>query len=503
MLRPASILLLLCLSLPLRAGEATFRLLGGRQGLLGNHVLQIMQLGDGRMAVDTESGISIWDGTRFHGFPRDSGDYSPLPSYREFTRLFADNRQRLWIKDTGKAACFDLRTQRFIPRPTRLIGSPDDFFADDTGMLWTCSADTLLNRTDGKVALHVPEGSGRVQDVQTCGQHLLVFTNSGAVLVFNGKGGRPVTVCVPYSGDVAKTLGDFSLVRRGDDGIFYQIRMGWGHAVVLSFDADSHKFEKLLDVDYALHTLIVTPERKLYVSCAKGYWTIDLKTGEEHLLTVLRLPDGSTVSTGFNTICQDRDGGFWLGSYDKGILYASPEARIFDTPASGYLWAVACAVVAACIAVVIVLWRRLRAGRLYVQKLRLRYRLKDRAYAHGLLSSGGQQSAEPLSRDDQFVRRATQLVGQNIANVDYSVVQLARDLCMERSGLYKKMTATTGLSPVAFIRTIRLRHAAMLLGKGGHTVSEVSELSGFSSPQYFNKCFQQQYGCRPSEFVGR
>lgn len=496
-------MLLLCLSLPLHAGEATFRLLGEGQGLLGRHVLQIIQLGDGRMAVDTESGVSVWDGTRFHGFQRDSADYSPLPGYREFTRLFTDDRQRLWIKDTGKTACFDLRTQRFIPKPARLIGSPSDFFADDTGALWVCSADTLLSRADGKVTLRVPKGSGRVQDVQTCGQRLLVFTNSGAVLVFGRNGGRPAATCLPYGSDVAKTLGDFSLVRRGDGGMFYQIRMGWGHAVVLSFDANSHKFDKLLDVDYALHTLIVAPGRKLYVSCAKGYWTIDLTTGEEHLLTVLRLPDGSTVSTGFNTICQDRDGGFWLGSYDKGILYASPDARLFDAPTPLYLWAVVGVIVAVCIVVVIVLWRKLKAGRLYVQRLRQRYKLKDRAYAHGLLASDGQQPTEPMSKDDQFVSRATQLVEQNIANTDYSVGQLARDLFMERSGLYKKMTATTGLSPVAFIRTVRLKHAAMLLDRGGHSVGEVSELTGFSSPQYFNKCFQQQYGCRPSEFSNR
>lgn len=105
-----------------------------------------------------------------------------------------------------------------------------------------------------------------------------------------------------------------------------------------------------------------------------------------------------------------------------------------------------------------------------------------------------------LPQDTAFIAHARQLVEQNLANTDYSVEQLARDLCMERSGLYKKMTALIQTSPIEFIRTIRLEHAARLLKEGGHTVAEVSELTGFSSPKYFSTCFQQRYGCRPSMY---
>lgn len=99
-----------------------------------------------------------------------------------------------------------------------------------------------------------------------------------------------------------------------------------------------------------------------------------------------------------------------------------------------------------------------------------------------------------------FLNRATSLVEQHLVDTGYTVEQLSRDLCMERTGLYKKLMAILDKSPQMFIRSIRLRKAAELLARGGMAVGEVSEVTGFSSPSYFTKCFQKEYGCRPTEY---
>ena len=83
---------------------------------------------------------------------------------------------------------------------------------------------------------------------------------------------------------------------------------------------------------------------------------------------------------------------------------------------------------------------------------------------------------------------------------EYGVEQLAQDLCMERTGLYKKLTALTDTTPVAFIRSIRLQRAAALLQEGKLTVNEIAERTGFSSPSYFTKCFKKEFGVLPSEY---
>lgn len=103
--------------------------------------------------------------------------------------------------------------------------------------------------------------------------------------------------------------------------------------------------------------------------------------------------------------------------------------------------------------------------------------------------------------DRMFLARAVELVEVNINTPGYSVEQLSRDMCMDRTGLYRKLTALLDRSPSLFIRDIRLRNAARLLKEGQMTVTEIAEATGFSSTSYMSKCFQERYGCRPSEYV--
>jgi len=109
---------------------------------------------------------------------------------------------------------------------------------------------------------------------------------------------------------------------------------------------------------------------------------------------------------------------------------------------------------------------------------------------------------EPSAQEKEFMARATSLVEQHLSDTQYGVEQLAADLCMERTGLYKKLTAMIQQSPVAFIRSIRLHRAAAMIAQKERSISEISELTGFCSVSYFSKCFQKEFGCRPSEYGG-
>ena len=39
-----------------------------------------------------------------------------------------------------------------------------------------------------------------------------------------------------------------------------------------------------------------------------------------------------------------------------------------------------------------------------------------------------------------------------------------------------------------------------MLAGGGRSVAEVAERTGFGSTGYFSKCFQAEFGCRPSDY---
>ena len=100
-----------------------------------------------------------------------------------------------------------------------------------------------------------------------------------------------------------------------------------------------------------------------------------------------------------------------------------------------------------------------------------------------------------------FIQRCAALVEQNLNTPGYNVERLAADLCMERTGLYKKLTEMLDQTPTLFIRSIRMEQAARLLREGQLSVSEVAERTGFSSASYFSRLFQKTYGCNPSEYV--
>lgn len=102
--------------------------------------------------------------------------------------------------------------------------------------------------------------------------------------------------------------------------------------------------------------------------------------------------------------------------------------------------------------------------------------------------------------DELFLRKALKFVEQNLDNPEYSVEVLSRDMGMDRTGLYRKLVSVVGKTPTNFIRSIRLKRAAQLLEEG-HTVAEVADRVGFSTSSYLSKCFQEEFGMRPLQYV--
>ncbi|MBC6997034.1 AraC family transcriptional regulator [Cytophaga sp. FL35] len=105
------------------------------------------------------------------------------------------------------------------------------------------------------------------------------------------------------------------------------------------------------------------------------------------------------------------------------------------------------------------------------------------------------------SYDAKFLNRIIQLMEKNLSDDSYWVDNLAQDMHVSRSTLFRKLKSLTGMSPQEFMRTQRLDKAVNLLEQGPLRISDVAYQVGFSDPNYFSKCFRKCFGTSPSSFV--
>jgi len=103
--------------------------------------------------------------------------------------------------------------------------------------------------------------------------------------------------------------------------------------------------------------------------------------------------------------------------------------------------------------------------------------------------------------DNEFLKKMSQIIEDNVANADLNVNFLADQLNISRSGLFAKIKSLTDVTPNEMIQVVRLKRAARLLLESNYLVSEVGYMVGFSSPSYFTKCFQKQFGMKPGDYV--
>jgi len=105
------------------------------------------------------------------------------------------------------------------------------------------------------------------------------------------------------------------------------------------------------------------------------------------------------------------------------------------------------------------------------------------------------------SMDEKFMQKAIKVTEEKMSNPDYSVARLSSDLGVSRGHLYNKILALTGRTPIEFIRIMRLKRAAQLLGKSQLSVSEIAYQVGFNDPRYFARYFKDEYNMTPSEYA--
>lgn len=118
--------------------------------------------------------------------------------------------------------------------------------------------------------------------------------------------------------------------------------------------------------------------------------------------------------------------------------------------------------------------------------------------------AGQRQPAEAqlpptAAADREFIDRATRVVMGHMAETDFTIDSLCREMAMSRTLFYGRLKTLTGQAPQDFIRILRLEQAAVFL-RQGDTVLDVSVKTGFANVKYFSTVFKKHFGVPPSKF---
>lgn len=134
-----------------------------------------------------------------------------------------------------------------------------------------------------------------------------------------------------------------------------------------------------------------------------------------------------------------------------------------------------------------------------VNLLAQRERLRE-AYRSLILSPQEEVTATPQTPDEIFLAHLYDFMVQNMDNNNLSVEDLVREMALGRTVFFNKLKSLTGLSPVEYIRDIRIKKAAELLLDGRYNITEVTYMVGLNDSRYFAKCFKKAYGVTPTEY---
>ncbi|MEO8471584.1 MAG: response regulator [Chryseolinea sp.] len=105
-----------------------------------------------------------------------------------------------------------------------------------------------------------------------------------------------------------------------------------------------------------------------------------------------------------------------------------------------------------------------------------------------------------LSMDEKFLQRAMNIVENHISDENFGVEQMAADINLSRTQLFRKLKAISGLSPNEFIGDVRLQKAAVLILLKVDTIAQISYSVGYKEQSYFSKRFRKKFGVSPSEY---
>lgn len=136
-----------------------------------------------------------------------------------------------------------------------------------------------------------------------------------------------------------------------------------------------------------------------------------------------------------------------------------------------------------------------------VVKSTLENRKKVRAVFGSVYLNENEENHNPsaLQTKNKLVEHVVAYVKENLDDSTLNVGKICEALNIGRNKLQKEIRESTSLSPVEFLRSIRLHEARKLLREPGMHVSQAAYAVGFNNLSYFTRAYKHEFDELPSD----
>ncbi len=105
-------------------------------------------------------------------------------------------------------------------------------------------------------------------------------------------------------------------------------------------------------------------------------------------------------------------------------------------------------------------------------------------------------------QDENFMNELYQLMETELSNPELNINRMTEVLKMSRTKFYYKVKGLTGENPGVLFKTYKLNRASELILEGQMNISEIADVTGYSTPSHFSVSFKKNFGVSPKDYHG-
>ncbi len=332
------LLIVCCLMYTDAKEQFNFSKINTLNGLADNKIRDIAQMPDGRLFVYTESLVNIYDGTSFKVVHLDADNAYSFPGFVCYIQLLVGAEGYVWVKSNETLQLINMETESCVSNIDSVLLSLgikehiSNVFMDSQQNLWFTTIHNKVLYRDAKkketstFIENLPKLADKDDRLSSIAVHnnlVYLFFIKGLVICYDVNSCKEKFSKNLLPEDIRNTP-CWEMIVAIESDYLYQVRSGTP-SVALRYDTRTGFNETLIKADQWLNKISFDKTGNAWIGHPQGLWYIDKSSKEASFHPSNQFLNNVFIDTEISALCYDSDGGLWIGTFDRGLLYYHPD----------------------------------------------------------------------------------------------------------------------------------------------------------------------------------